>query len=434
VRPIPLLLALVALLVPAFAGGDSGARGAERGLAILTAKALTVPPEGPQVVDNAVLLIRVGRIEVVGVQGELELPADYELLDVGDRWVAPGIIDLHTHIGGRDFFTNDINDMVYLTNPGLRVSTSVVPENRHLMTAVAGGVTLLLYIPGSGTNIGGHGILLKTGLKSYERMVVRDPGSLKLAQSGNPESWTVGIFRSFMNWHTRYTVRRGLGYARRWADYEAGQGPRPEKDPQWEVFRDVLSKKTQVSVHTQIFQVVLMTVTMLSEEFGLDVYIDHGSFDGWRAAGPAALSGVPAILGPRGVSAHMVVEYRPSMSVENDTDGAILGMAAKYQEAGHEMIGFNTDAPVVPAEEVSLQAAMAVRYGFDTSRAQHVRGLTIVPALAAGLADRVGSLEPGKDADLIVVDGDPADPRTTVFMTFIEGERVYDNEREKRRW
>ena len=143
---------------------------------------------------------------------------------------------------------------------------------------------------------------------------------------------------------------------------------------------------------------------------------------------------MPAILGPRGIVPHTWVEYRENMMVENDTDGAVLGIAAEYQKAGHRMIGFNTDSPVVPQQELPLQAAMAVRYGFDTSRAQHVRGLTTVPAVAAGIDDRVGSIEVGKDADLIITSGDPADPRTTVSLVLIEGQRVYDIKQEKRRW
>jgi imidazolonepropionase-like amidohydrolase len=118
----------------------------------------------------------------------------------------------------------------------------------------------------------------------------------------------------------------------------------------------------------------------------------------------------------------------------NDTDGKILGMAAEYQRGGVEMIGFNTDAPVIPQEELPLQAAVAVRYGFDNKQVQHVRGLTIVPAITAGLDHRLGSLEVGKDADFLVIAGDPADPRNAVSMTFIEGERVYDAERDERRW
>lgn len=428
------LTALGLLLVaPAAAGGtDPGAAGGG-GLAILTAKALTVPLEGPQAVDGAVVLVRDGRIEAVGRQGSIEIPEGYEVLDVGERWVAPGLIDLHCHVAARSFFVNDLNDMVYLTNPGLRAWTSVVPGNRHLLAGVAAGVTTVLYIPGSGTNVGGQGVLLKTGLDEYERMEIRNPGSLKLAQAGNPEGWTVGVGRSFMNWNTRNTFRRGVAYARRMADAENG-GPPAERDIEFDVFRELLARQTQVSTHTQIYQVVLMTITMIREELGLDVYIDHGSFDGWRAAKRAAEKGVPAILGPRQVSFHIAREYRPGMFIGVDTDGSIQGMAAKYQEAGHELVGFNTDSPVVPLEELSLQAAMAVRYGFDSSKAQHVRGLTIIPAVAAGIDDRVGSLEAGKDADLIVTDGDPADPRTTISMTFIEGERVYDAERDERRW
>jgi imidazolonepropionase-like amidohydrolase len=314
---------------------------------------------------------------------------------------------------------NDLNDMVYLTNPGLRASSAVRPENGNLKRGVASGVTSVLYIPGSGTNVGGQGVLLKTFMEKYEEMEIRNPGSLKLAQAGNPERWVMGVRRAFMNWNTRNTFQRGVAYAKRWEAYREKGGQKPDVDLQFEVFRDLYEQKTQVSTHTQIYQVVSMTVRMIKREMGLPVYIDHGTFDGWKAAGQAQEAGVNAILGPRAIS-----RTYPGFI---DTDGQIQGVAAKYQEMGHKMIGFNTDAPVIPQEELFLQSSMGVRYGLDTTNLEHLRGLTIVPAMTAGIADRVGSLEVGKDADIIVVTGDPTDPRSHVETAFIEGRRVYDS-------
>jgi len=336
-----------------------------KGLAIRAGKALIVPPEGKQVINDAIILVKGGKIERVGPAATTEIPEGYAVEDARDSWVMPGMIDLHCHTASTNFFVNDLNDMVYLANPGLRASTSIVPANRNLRQQVAGGLTSVLYIPGSGTNMGGQGVLLKTGLDEYERMEIRNPGSLKLAQAGNPERWTITVSRSLMNWNTRNTFRRGLNYAKRWVAHEEGKGPKPERNPQWDVFRDLLSGATQVSTHTQIYQVVLMTITMVRQELGLDVYIDHGSFDGWRTGALAQAAGVPAILGPRAISPHIFVEYRPGMFIANDNDGAVFGMAAKYQEQGHTMIGFNTDSPVIPGEELPLQAGMAVRYGLD---------------------------------------------------------------------
>lgn len=405
---------------PARIAGELGGPG----LAIKTRKALTVPLDGVQYVDNAVLLIQDGKIVGVGPSATTPIPSDFEILDAGESWIMPGMIDLHSHIGG----TFDINEMVYLTNPGLRVSTSVVPANDALKVDLASGVTSILFIPGSGVNVGGQGILIKTGLDRFEEAQIRNPGSMKLAQAGNPEGWTVGVGRSFMNWNTREMFLRGQLYAQQWEAYEQGRGPKPERNFDLDIFRELFGQRTQISTHTQIFQVVMSTLLMVKKQFGLDVYIDHGEMAGYKLAGLAKDIGVNAILGPRNVE----VPTRGFINWTGSNPEAILGIAAEYQKRGMKMIGFNTDAPVIPAEELFLQAGMAVRYGFDASNLETVRGLTIIPAKTAGIADRLGSLEAGKDADVVILTGDPADPRTWVSKVFIHGKRVYDTAKDKR--
>ena len=444
----PLALALAPTLPFDFvtpAWDEAGAPGGPP-LAIVCAKALLCSehPGDPQKLDAALVLVRDGLIEWVGRRADAELPEETVRLDLGDQWLMPGMVDLHSHVGG----TADWGSHVYLANPGNRVSTAVVPDNELLRRGIAGGVTTILFIPGSATNIGGQGVLLKTGFDRYEDMLLRDPGSLKLAQAGNPERWAIGVSRAFMNWNTRLTFRRGLAYASAWELHGRGVGPEPERDLQWDVFRELYAHRTQVSTHTQLYQVVLETVTLLGDELGLQAYIDHGSFDGYRAAAAAEERGIAAILGPRQVaySTRGTVPGPAPWRIEFDTDGRVLGMAAKYQEGGHREIGFNTDAidlallpevlraGFVTTEELSLQAAMGVRYGMGNDTLEAVRGLTIVPAKAAGLAERLGSIEVGKDADLLAITGDPADPRTSVEVVWVEGQRVYDTGSEARRW
>lgn len=418
---------LCVALIAAVLVGTPAARPGERGgagLAVLAGKAVGVGVDGRGVVDRPVVLVRDGKIEAIGPRREVQIPGGYEVVDQGSRWLVPGFIDLHCHVAGGPGGLGDINDAVYLTNPELRAKATVVPGNPLLERAVAGGVTSVLYIPGSATNMGGQGVLLKTGLAKYEDMVIRDVGSLKLAQAGNPERWAIGVGRSLMNWNTRDTFERGVAYAKM-RDAAAKGGEPVERNIQWDVFPPLVAKETQISTHTQRYQVVLATLTMVRKELGLDVYIDHGEWYGSKLAKYAADLGVGAILGPRAVDL-------PSQIL--DTDGKILGIAAGYQQGGHPNIGFNTDSPVLPQEELPLQAAVGVRYGFDDSRLDSIRGLTIVPAQTAGIAHRVGSLAPGKDADILVTTGDPVDPRSAVEIVWIEGQRVYDAEADGRIW
>jgi imidazolonepropionase-like amidohydrolase len=415
-RAVGALITLSAFAASGVAG--VGADG-DQGVALITAKAFVCELEGTQIIDNAVLLFQGGKIQAVGRRDAVPIPEGYEVLDLGEAWIAPGMVGLHSHVGTPNpFFPNDINDSVYLTNPGLRASASMIASNSAFVRSYEGGVTSVLFIPGSGSNMGGQGILMKTAPGGYEQNEIRNPGSLKLAQAGNPERWTIRPGRTFMNWNTRNTFKRGIAYAKRWEKWSTGEGPKPEHDPQLEIFQALYEKRAQVSTHTQIYQVVLMTITMVRLELGLDVFIDHGSFDGYRTAALAEEAGVPAILGPRAISR--------SYDGFVDMDGKILGMAAEYQRRGHTRIGFNTDSPIIPQEELFLQAALGVRYGMDDSNVEQVRGLTIIPAETAGISKRVGSLEVGKDADILVVSGDPADPRTKTLMVFVDGNRIYD--------
>ena len=409
------------------------------GLALHAAKILTLARDIPAVIDDGVLLIRDGKIEAVGKHGEVEIPEDCEVVELGEQWLLPGLVELHSHICAALPF--DINDTVYLTNPGLRASSAIVPHNPLLRRGIAGGVTTALIIPGSGSNMGGSGVLLKIGYEHYEEMEVRNPGSLKLAQAGNPEDWVFGVSRSLMNWNTRNTFRRGIAYAKAWRTFEEQGGAQPRKDVQLEVFRALYEEDAKVSAHTQLGQVVGSTLTMVGQELGLGVFIDHGSLGGHYMAELAEELGVAAILGPRMIATTFDArDFAPAWD-RLDTDGKFLGVSAEYQKRGHKAIGFNTDCVddqaaygTPPQEELSLQAAMALRYGLTNLDLESLRGLTIVPAETAGLGDRLGTLEAGKDADILVVTGDIADPRTSVESVYTDGELVYDAERDGRRW
>lgn len=407
------------------AWGEETPRGrqGEGPLAIRAAKALACGPDGGEVIDDALVLVRDGRIERVGLAQAVEVPAGYARIDLGELWLMPGMIDLHSHVGAESL--GNINDTVLQCNPGLRVQSAVVPGNSHLLRPLAAGVTTVLFIPGSGSNVGGQGVLMKTVPGRYEDVLVRDPGSLKVAQGDNPKRWGYGMARALMNHHIRKVMQQGQAYAERWAAYERGEGDRPRRHLHLDVFRVLLDRGTQISTHTQYYQVILSSLRTLTMETDFDAYIDHGSFDSWKLAPLAESIGVPAALGPR--------EVNWSRPPRFDNDGAAHGTAWGFQREGLSRIAFNTDAPVVPQEELPLQAAMGVRYGFDRDPLGAVRGLTIVPAQIAGIDGRVGSIAQGKDADLVAIGGDPVDPRSLVERVWIEGREVYDA-REGRRW
>ncbi|MFT5197799.1 MAG: hypothetical protein ACI87O_000441, partial [Planctomycetota bacterium] len=193
------------LQVPERVGGvEPGAVGGV-GLALISKKIVLAEFNGRDVINNGVVLIKDGKIQAVDERSKIVIPAEYQVMDVGDRWLIPGLVEMHNHVAGRF----GLNDMVYLANPGLRASADVEPGNQMTKMGLAGGVTSVLYIPGSGTNVGGQGVLLRTGFNTYERCEIRNPGSLKLAQAGNPERWLMRPGRTLMNYNTRATFKKG---------------------------------------------------------------------------------------------------------------------------------------------------------------------------------------------------------------------------------
>lgn len=367
---------------------------------------------------NGIILVSGGKIEAIGTQADILVPEGYQVIDHPDRFAMPGLIDAHSHVGG----SGDLNEMVYQTNPELRNWDQIIPHNDDLKVAIAGGVTTICYIPGSGTNMGGWGTLMKTGPGKPEDVIMRAPGVLKIAQSGNPErtGGEVGSGRMGMNYVIRQQLVEGRLYVQEWDAFERGElSEKPAVNLRLEYFKPLFRRQIPVVVHTQAYQVVQSTLRILHDEMNLRVVIDHGTFDSFKLTDEIMKRGIPVMAGPRGFW------YEPA-------DGQIKGIVAEYDQRGMEMLGVNTDAPVIPQEELSFQAAMAVRYGWTEAKA--IRGMTIEAAKALMIDDRVGSLEVGKDADILITTGSIVDPRNYVTQVFIDGASVYDIRTDRRRF
>jgi imidazolonepropionase-like amidohydrolase len=234
---------------------------------------------------------------------------------------------------------------------------------------------------------------------------------MKVAQGYNPErrAGDLGMTRMGMHDLLTRTMLTGRDYAAAWRSFAEGRGPQPELRPELEQLRRVLDRDVPVIIHTAGARDCVATARMFGDVFQTWMILSHGTFDSHWAASAMAERGTPVNLGPR--------------MFDLTRDGRIQGIAAGYWDAGCEDLSINTDAPVIAPEQLSLQAAMAVRLGLPYEAA--LRGLTIVPARQVGIDDRVGSLSPGKDADFIVTRGEPLDPRYPPELVFLEGRLVH---------
>lgn len=371
----------------------------EHGLALVVGKLLTMD-ESDHIFDPGLVLVRGDKIAYAGAL--VEVPAGYAELDARAQWAWPGLVDLHTHIHATGW--HDLNDTVRPLNPELRARPAIDPWEEQLEHARAAGVTTLFGIPGSGSSVSGFGTLYKPERDAgYEEIVLRDPGGMKIAQNFNPQRGAGDVGSSWCG------LAFNLEYLNDRAAELAAQG---RADWELENLIKAHKKELPVLIHCASAEGIAAAVRMWKLRYGMDAVVSHGCWDAWHAAAFAAETGTPVNVGPR-------VENLLAMRRED----RFVGIASEYVAVGTPLVSLNTDSPVVPEEELFLQGTMSARLGAEPY--QMVRALTANPALSFQIGARVGSLERGKDADLVLGSGDPLDPRTHIELVLIDGRVQY---------
>jgi len=412
------------IILAALTAGSSIARDkpAPPKYAIKAGKILTMAPGeefvvGKGVINNGIILLRDGKIEALGPASNIQIPEGYTLIDASDRWVTPGIVEAHTHIGVEGGF----NDMVTPINPELKIADSVNPEDISIEKGVTGGVTTINTMPGSGTNLAGFSVIVKLDPSDPEKMIFREYGAMKMTQAFNPErrAGDLGATRMGMSWFMRQILKQAKEYTDAWRAYERGEREeKPKYKLEMEKMRKAFDGEIPAIVHTYSGWGVMQTIRMFSDENNLNVIPTHTAYGGYIVGREAAKrDGVFVNIGPR------VIEFsRPTF------DGRFHGMGAEYKKAGVKELSINTDAVgwsswIAPQEELSFQASMSAHFGLDDRDA--LKGITINSARALGVDDRVGSLEVGKDADIAIKKGSLLDHTAPVDMVLINGKIVY---------
>jgi len=370
--------------------------------------------------DHGDILIKGDRIEAIGEN--IAAPAGAEVIDAGGLWAVPGFVDAHCHVGMWEdrmgFEGADGNEMTDPVTPQLRAIDAINPEDYSFKEAYEHGVTCVCTGPGSANVIGGQFIAMKTYGKRVDDMIVKEPLAVKAAFGENPKRVYSNQKKSpSTRMATAAKLREALIAAQEYknkidsADVDE-KSKLPERDLAKEILVDVLEGRLDMKIHCHRADDIF-TAIRIAREFGINFSLEHCT-DGWRIVDYLKEENVRCILGP-------YLTTRSKIELENST----IKAPKVFADAGVKF-AIMTDHPVIPLHYLPVCAAVAVREGLDETTA--LKSITIHAAEIAGIADRVGSLEIGKDADIALFDSHPLDFRCHAKKVFIDGKIVYEAE------
>ena len=366
-------------------------------MAILIRGGLVKPISGSDIPGGEVL-VEGGKIAAVG-RG-LKPPAKCRVIDASGCLVTPGLIDAHCHVGLHGEASRwegcDINEFSDPVTPHLRAIDGFNPDDEGVALALAAGVTTAMTGPGSDNVVGGTFAAIKLFGNDVDDMVLKSPAAMKIAFGENPKECygqngsKAPVTRMAVAALLRETLFKARKYKAEIAAAEKEGKPRPF-DFKMEAMLPVIDGEIPLKAHAHRADDIL-TAVRVAEEFGVRITLDHCT-DGALIVDRLAKAGRPCLVGPS-----LWSKTKQELAHKTFATAGIL------DKAGIEVC-IVTDAPVIPLQYLPLCAGLAIKAGMKEESAW--RAITLNPARVAGVADRVGSLEPGKDADIVVFDGDP---------------------------
>ena len=363
---------------------------------------------------KADILLADGKIAAIG--SGLTAPADAAVFDADGLEVYPGFVDAHTHIGldgyGIGYEGCDYNEMNDIWTPQLRAIDGINPRDPSLADARRAGVTCVCTGPGSANVLGGTFLAMKTVGDRVDKMVVRDPVAMKCAFGENPKRCYRDKCDS-TRMSTAAFLRGALMQARDYgARKQAANGDitkMPAYNQKLEALLPVLAREIPLKAHAHQANDIF-TALRIAREFNLRLTLEHVTEGHLIADELAGEKDVPMAVGPS-------LTFASKFELQNKS-WATPGVLAK---AGCH-VSIITDSSVIPQQYLPLCAGMAIKAGMDPFDA--LKAITLNPAEHIGVADRVGSLEAGKDADLVITAGSPFEVLTEVKAVFIDGVRI----------
>jgi imidazolonepropionase-like amidohydrolase len=363
------------------------------------------------------LLVEGTKITALGETLNVDDPADLIVIDAKGNIVLPGFIDAHCHLGiGEEIYRwegEDYNEMTEPVTPEMRAIDGINPEDEGFRDARLAGITAVFTVPGSANVIGGTGVVMKTAGIIVDKMIVRDPAGLKVAFGENPKM-VYGEQKKMpmTRMGTAALLRQALVDAQTYKDkMEQGKSDPdklPERDLGLEVLVKVLDREIPLRAHAHRADDI-MTAIRIAQEFNVDLVIEHCT-EGHKIAEELAELGYPAVVGP-------LLANRSKVELK-DKSFQTPGVLAK---AGVK-VAIMTDHSVIPIEQLPLCAALACKAGMD--REDALRAITINAAEILGVSERIGSLEVGKDADIVIWSEHPFNIAARPLCVIINGDIV----------